>query len=918
MSKTAKNSGNRGKMGVYSSLVADRTRKLAKSAQNKVASVSKRKADAKKSNNKTTNLRPLPKEQPARFFAHFRWERIKAYWFSKEGLKRIGKIFAACVLIGIILIGVLFVYYKSQLKEIQLSNLTISETVNTYLDRNGVVLWEDKGDADYRLVVDGDQISTYVRQATVAIEDRSFYSHPGVDLSALIRAALSTLTGRGVQGGSTLTQQLIKQLYFSDEAASENRGGIARKVKELILSIELEKMYSKEQIITMYLNESPYGGRRNGIESAAQTYFGKSAKDLNLAESALLASIPNNPAYLNPYYTPGNEALLARQHKTLDVMAELGYITAEEAAEAKEVPILDQILPESTQYDNIKAPHFVMEVKKQLEEKYGMQTMRSGGYTITTTLDYRAQEMAEAAVAVGAKLTYMNNSDNISLSSVDVETSQVIAMVGSIDWNAPIYGEVNAATSALEPGSTIKPLLDYAPLFSLTGDAVYGPGTVWKDENIDSIYCAGFTGKCALRNYSGTFYGDITLRQSLAGSLNINAVKALKVVGIDNALEILHGLGDKHYCADNNTAGLSMAIGSGCTVIPIEHANAYASIARGGTYKDLAYVLEVKDSSGKVIEAWQDAAPVRIIDEQVAYEISSILSDTDARLITHSASLATSAGYVTPGVWTAIKTGTTTTANSSVAKDSWMVSYSTAIATVVWNGNHDGSGLTSSLAHVTRQVVAAYMEPVHKELYAKEGKWKSGDQPTKPAGIQTLTINGKTDIWPSWYNDKNSGIVKETVAFNKKNGLRAADCTPESQRIEVELTKYVDPVSKTETWHTPEGYNYDEIDTCEYVSAEININRQIGSGKDVLEITFVEGSSDLASYRILVDGAEASKGSITTQIMSNGLTYKVLGTEKNVTVEVTDADGKIVRKAFTSFAAGNTTGDSSSGSSSNS
>lgn len=240
----------------------------------------------------------------------------------------------------------------------------------------------------------------------------------------------------------------------------------------------------------------------------------------------------------------------------------------------------------------------------------------------------------------------------------------------------------------------------------------------------------------------------------MAGSLNINAVKALKVVGVDNALEILHGLGDKHYCADNNTAGLSMAIGSGCTVIPIEHANAYASIARGGTYKDLAYVLEVKDSSGKVIEAWQDAAPVRIIDEQVAYEISSILSDTDARLITHSASLATSAGYVTPGVWTAIKTGTTTTANSSVAKDSWMVSYSTAIATVVWNGNHDGSGLTSSLAHVTRQVVAAYMEPVHKELYAKEGKWKSGDQPTKPAGIQTLTINGKTDIWPSWYNDK--------------------------------------------------------------------------------------------------------------------------------------------------------------------
>lgn len=917
MSKTAKNSGDRGKMGVYSSLVADRTRKLAKSAQSKVASVSKRKTDSKKTNSKTANLRPLPKEQPARFFAHFRWERIKAYWFSKEGLKRIGKIFAACVLIGIILVGALFVYYKSQLKEIQLSNLTISETVNTYLDRNGVVLWEDKGDADYRLVVDGDQISTYVRQATVAIEDRSFYSHPGVDLSALVRAALSTLTGHGVQGGSTLTQQLIKQLYFSDEAASENRGGIARKVKELILSIELEKMYSKEQIITMYLNESPYGGRRNGIESAAQTYFGKSAKDLNLAESALLASIPNNPAYLNPYYEAGNEALIARQHKTLDVMAEMGYITAEEAAEAKEVPILDQILPESTQYDNIKAPHFVMEVKKQLEEKYGMQTMRAGGYTITTTLDYRAQEMAEAAVAEGAKSLSTNGSDNIALASVDNETAQVIAMVGSVDWNTPVYGEVNAATSPLEPGSSIKPLLDFTPLFSLAGDKVYSPGTVLKDENIDSVYCAGYTGSCALRNFTGKFYGDVTIRQALGNSLNIPAAKALAIVGIDNALEILHGLGDKNYCADGSTAGLSMAIGSGCTVIPVEHANAYASIARGGVYKDLAYVLEVKDQSGKVLETWQDVAGERVVDEQVAYEISSILSDSSARQLVFGSS-GTAPGFVISGVWTGTKTGTSTTSNSAVAKDLWMASYSTAVSTVVWNGNHDGSGLRSSSNNVTRIVVNSYMSNVHKNLYAQEGKWKSGDQPTKPSGIQTLTVNGKTDIWPSWYNDKNSGIVKETVAFNKKNGLRAADCTPESQRVEIELTKYVDPVSKTETWYTPEGYNYDEVDTCDTVSAEITINRRIVTGvSDELEIKVTEGSSDLKSYRILVDGKEAKKGSITTDVLTNGLFYTVVGTEKNVTVEVTDADGVTVRKAFTSFATGGGTSSGSSTSGSN-
>lgn len=890
MMKTAKKPSDktipRSKLGAYSNLTPEKTRKLTST----------------KSQSKGSKLRPLPKEQPARFFAHFRWERIRAYWFSKAGLKRVGKIFAACFLLGIIGVGALFVYYKSQLRDIQLNDLTISDTVNVYLDRNGVVLWEDKGDADYRLVVNEDEISTYVRQATVAIEDRSFYTHPGVDISALLRAVLSTVTGKGVQGGSTLTQQLIKQIYFSDEAASENRGGIARKIKELILSIELEKMYSKEQIITMYLNESPYGGRRNGIESAARTYFGKSAKELNLAESALLAAIPNNPAILNPYYEPGNEMLIARQHKTLDVMAEMGYITADEAAAAKEVPILDQILPESNQYADIKAPHFVMEVRKQLEEKYGMQTMRTGGYTITTTLDYRAQEMAEAAIAEGAKLRYMNNSDNLALASVDVETGQVIAMVGSVDWNTPIYGEVNAATANLEPGSSIKPLLDYVPLFSLTGDNVYGPGTVWRDENIDHIYCAGYTGSCALRNFSGRFYGNVSLRQSLAGSLNINAVKALSVVGIDRALEILHGLGDKSYCADNSMAGLSMAIGSGCTVKMVEHANTYASIARGGTYKELAYVLDIRDSNGKTVETWHDSAPERIVDEQVAYEISSILSDADARRITFG-SEATAFGFVVPGVWTASKTGTTTTSDSSVSKDCWLASYSTAVATTVWNGNHDGSGLSVTTNAITRTVVNSYMENVHKNLYQQEGKWKPGDQPVKPAGIQELTINGRKDIWPSWYNNKNS-VVTEKVEFNKDTKLRANDCTPADKRIEIEIVRTKDPVSGTEILSLPDGYHYDEFDVCQTVTTTIRFNhhKEDGSGKEWLGINIEEGSTvALVSYVITVDGKEEKSGIFTPEIRENGLRYDIKGDESQLVIEVTDSSGKKYSRVFNDF-----------------
>lgn len=879
-------------MGVYSSLVSQK-KKIAdkvKTAGSKVRGGSFGSGSGGKKPKKP--LAPLPKEQPARFFAHFRWERIKAYWFSKDGLKRIGKIFAACVLVGIIAVGALFVYYKSQLKEIELNDLTISETVNTYLDRNGVVLWEDKGDADYRLVVEGDQISTYVRQATVALEDRNFYTHPGIDIVGLMRAVMSTLTGKGVQGGSTLTQQLIKQVYFSDEAASADRGGISRKIKELILSIELEKMYSKEQIITMYLNESPYGGRRNGIESAAQTYFGKSAKDLTLAESALLAGIPNNPAVLNPYNTYGNEALIARQQKALDVMVEMGYITKEEAEEAKAVPILDQILPESSQYSDMKAPHFVMEVKKMLEEKYGIQTMRIGGYTIKTTLDYRAQEMANEAVAAGDALRYMNGSDNIAMVSVDVETSQVIAMVGSIDWNTPVYGEVNATTSLLEPGSSIKPLLDYAPLFSMKGDVVYGPGTTMMDENIDSFYCAGASGACSMSNATGKFYGKITLRDSLANSLNIGAVKSLAIVGIENGLEILHNLGDKSYC-DDASAGLSIAIGSGCGVKAVEHANAYASIARGGMYKDLAYVLEVKDPSGKVLETWKDEAGTQVIDEQVAYEISSILSDAEARAKYNFGPQSYSFGFVVPGVWTASKTGTTTTANSAVAKDSWMASYSTAIATVVWNGNHDGKGLTSSTNTIVRRVVNDYMEKVHKDLYASEGLWKSGDQPVRPSGLQDLTVAGVKDIWPSWYNSEKSGVKTEKVKFNSETKLQATDCTPASKTVEIEVTIIVDPISGTKTVIAPDGYKYEEMDTCTTLPEDdvVSITKV---GPTMLDISFNPGTGiELESYVVIVDGVTGPRRYLTASDIASGV-YKYLdGSEELVTVRAYDEDGNV-------------------------
>ena len=870
--------------------MAKNTKKTAKKTNKKKISFFARINDRRKAKKEANarrraeDLATLPKEPIKRFFARLHPKRVFKWWFSWRGQKAILKTIGILFLLMVIGIGGLFLYYKNDLDEIRLDQMTISETVNTYLDRNGVVLWRDTGSENYRLVVDGDEIPENMRNATIAIEDRNFYSHIGVDPVGLIRAVFSTISGKQVQGGSTLTQQLIKQVYFADEAASADRGGIARKIKELILAVELERMYSKEEILTMYLNQSPYGGRRNGVESAAQTYFGKPAKDLNLAECALLASIPNNPAVFNPYNPYGHEQLLWRQQYTLDVMAEMGFITKEEAEEAKQIAILDTIKPEASQYADAKAPHFVLEVKKQLEDKYGISTMRTGGWTITTTLDYRAQQIAEDAIDVGTEHLYKNGTDNLALVSLDVETSQVIAMVGSADFSNPTYGELNVTTDGLiEPGSSIKPILDYAPLFMQREGINYGPGSILRDENINRIYCAGASGYCSMTNATNTFYGDVTIRFSLGHSLNIAAVKALYINGIDNSLEIAHALGDVTYCSTARNYGLSIAIGSGCNVRMVEHANAYASLARGGSYKDISYILEVKNSAGDVIESWTDSPANRVVDEQIAYMISDILSDRSARWSNSTV------GFNIPDVWTATKTGTTTTDNAAIVKDSLIESYSTALSTFVWNGNHDGAGFDNSgtgSGDPVRYVVHEYMERVHKEVYEPDGKWHYGDEPTRPAGLQTLTINGRTDIWLSWFNkDKNSGVAKETMTFNRYNHLLAASCTPESYKIEIEVSKITDPMTGENTYDVPEPYDYENSDTCNYIPPQVSLST---SGDSIIAV-IRKGTYEIYGYTLYINGVEKDGISISDSGIING--YTLNGTESSIKLMISDTSG---------------------------
>lgn len=829
----------------------------------------------------------LPKNPILRFFAKLRPDRFFKALFSKRGMLRLLKVALALVLIMVLAVGGLFLYYKKDLAAINPEELAsrVQDTINTYLDRNGEVLWEDKGSGDYRLVVDGEDISSYMRKATVAIEDKNFYHHTGVDPTALVRAAWVTLRGGAVQGGSTLTQQLIKQVYFSDEAKDRSMSGIPRKIKEMILAIEIEKMYEKEEIITMYLNESPYGGRRNGVESAAQTYFKKSAKDLDLAESALLAAIPNNPAVYNPYNTAGNEALLERQHKVLNVMVEMGEITQEEADAAKAVDILARIQPEQSQYENIRAPWAVLEAKAALESKYGIKTLREGGFTIKTTIDLRAQNIAEDAVRAGAETMWKNGSDNACLVSIDVETGQVIAMVGSVDWNREGYGQLNAANSALEPGSSIKPILDYAPLFMEREGVNYGPGSILKDENIDKIYCGGSFGGCKLRNATDRFYGNITIRTALSTSQNIPAVKALYINGIEKSLDIAHKLGDKYYCANGETAGLSMAIGGGCSVKPIEHANAYATLSRGGVYKDYSYVLEVKNSSGDIIESWTDTEGERVVDPQVAYMILDILSDVKGRSALWGMAWATAYGSYSPHVKYALKTGTTENGRGS-AKDSWVMATSPVVATAIWNGNHDGSPLSSDQHSVPYEINGAYEDRLHDEVYGADGKWYENMAWERPAGIQTLTVNGKTDIWPSWYNQSKSGIKKETMSFDSVSKKKATDCTPSETRVDVEVTKTYDPMSQSEV-ATAEGYDTeadDDVHACTDIRPTVSVNSSAPGGTITASVS--SGTHPIASYTLEVDGSVVKQGTSAGTI-SYSAGSKLSGT---VTVKITARD----------------------------
>lgn len=852
----------------------------------------KKKKDAS-SRKRAEYLATLPKHPVKRFFYRLHPKRFFGFWFSKRGLFLSLKIIGVAALLVILMVGSLFAYYRKDLDKIRPGEIAkrVQTTVTKYYDRNDKLLWEDKGTGNYKLVVESDQISDYLKKATVAIEDKDFYNHHGISVSGLTRAFISNASGKKVQGGSTLTQQLVKQVFFIDDANKRGLDGIPRKIKETILAVEVERMYDKDEILTLYLNESPYGGRRNGAESAARTYFNKSAKELTLAESALLAAIPQNPSVFNPYNTDGHEKLLARQHTVLNYMVDQKYITKDQAQEAKDYPILDNIQPLASQLEDIKAPHFVLMVREMLEQELGKAVVGRGGLTVKTTLDLDIQTKLEEEITAffdSGKPASLDISNTAAVIE-DTQTGQIVALMGSRDFNYPGFGQDNAATAFIQPASTIKPFV-YAELFKDKGEgqANYGSGSVLSDENIDKIYGA------RLRNWDGRFMGNLTIGQSLNLSRNIPAVKAMYISGIDETIETIRKMGNTDYCRpEQNASGgalfLSSAIGA-CGSRATELVNGYSTLARGGVVKPLASVLEVKNSQGESLKKWKDEGE-QVIDPQIAYIVSDMLSDQ--RIGLHGTGLAV------PGVRTAAKTGTSD--RNTLPKDLWVANYSPVLAMGIWLGNSDASVVRAPASSFAIPVVKKVMQYAHEEVYAKDGRWKAGMWFEKPEGVQS--IGGW--LYPSWWK-KSQGKTSDKMVFDRVSKKRATDCTPEAAREEIEVFKSIDPITKSAVYSAPDGYNAqeeDDVHTCNAADepqlGTINTSGT-GDGTYTITVNAINGKYNLATIDFIVDGRSIKSSSLPA---SGGVqTASVSGLsagDHTVTVTIRDEAYYITSKSKT-------------------
>jgi 1A family penicillin-binding protein len=586
--------------------------------------------------------------------------------FTENKWKTIGILAAYLGTFIILFVAGVFIYYAKDLPSPGKINSRIVVESTKIFDRTGVhLLYEIHGE-EKRTIINFSEMPDTAKYATIALEDQDFYSHHGIKFSSIIRAALSDILHRGTsQGGSTITQQFIKQSILSSEKT------FSRKIKEVILSIELEQRFSKDEILGMYLNEIPYGSNAYGIQAAAQTFFGKNARDLTLDESAFLAALPKAPTYYSPYGS-NLEDLKARQEMALRKMADLGYITKDQAEEAKNVDVMSKVLPYQ---EKIAAPHFVMYVKEYLETKYGSQVVEQGGLKVYTTLDWDKQQIAEQVVKDGAmKNQKAYNAENASLVAIDPKTGQILSMVGSRDYfDKSIDGQVNVAIRDRQPGSSFKPYV-YLTAF----EKGYTPETMLFD--VKTNFSMDNGKDYEPQDYDGKFRGPVKMKEALAMSLNVPAVETLYLAGVKNSILTAKNLGITTLNQPDRY-GLSLVLGGG-EIKLLDHVNAFGTLATGGIRHDKTPILKIEDSKGSTLEEFKQTAGEREADEKYVAMIDNILSTNDLR----APIFGSNSPLRFDNRSVAAKTGTT-----NEFRDGWTIGYTPSLAVGVWAGNNDNS-----------------------------------------------------------------------------------------------------------------------------------------------------------------------------------------------------------------------------------
>ncbi|MDP2685204.1 MAG: penicillin-binding protein [bacterium] len=735
-----------------------------------------------------------------------KWAKLK--WLKKNSV---------IILIGLIIFGVIsgigvFAYFSKDLPDPgNLLERQVAESTKIYTRDGKTLLYEIHGD-EKRTLINIEDIPLVMQQATIAIEDQNFYSHSGFDLGGIFKAVCHEVVGNlgGLcpqRGGSTITQQFVKNAILTNEQS------YTRKIKELVLSYQLEKKFTKDQILQMYFNEIPFGSTLYGVEAAAQTFLGKSVRDVTLSEAAFLAAIPQRPTYLSPY---GNhiDELSTRLHTVLNQMVKMGFITEEQSEEAKKDNIAERLSP---QYENITAPHFVFYVREQLSERYGEKVIEQGGLSVITTLDIDKQRIAEEVLTTQAEKNRINyNANNAALVSIDTKTGQILAMVGSKDYfDETIDGNVNVALSPRQPGSSFKPMV-YLTAFSMG----YTPETILFDL-VTKFKTDG--ADYEPKNYDLVEHGPVSMREALAGSLNIPAVKTLYLAGIDNVLDTAEKFGYSTF-GDRSRFGLSLVLGGGELTL-LDHTSAFATFAREGIRHPVSSILKVEDNSGKILEEFEEREE-EVFDTDSVRILNNILSDDGARAYVFGAG-----GYLTlPGRSVAAKTGTT-----NDYRDAWTIGYTPSIATGVWVGNNDNSEMRRGAAGavVAAPIWNAYMRqavvgPAETFKTPKENNSTKDILQGRLEGETSLKVDTITghiipaeclDTYPKQFiEEKIFRVVHNILHYiNRENPTGPAPTDP---TVDPQYQRWEDPVQR---WAKENNYldTKPPMGNCNFRSAEL-------------------------------------------------------------------------------------------------